>query len=293
MYNRDPKLWSGGDMVQLIETMQALEDMGDECDFSSNPKTDFSKYDMVHSFHVNFDWSVPPAVKRKALDLPYVLSSIFYPVDYGVPFDVIGRMVRDSKATIALSEAEKVELVNLTGAPGEKIHVIPNGVDPAMWRRGRKADGPAITFARVSPEKGLYQTAKACRDLGIPYYIYGQTGFDSNYERVLTQTGAVLMGQLRQELLAEAVRHASVYVCSSLSERQSLGVLEAAACGLPIVDSIYNRGSSLLPSSLVIDPNVSKDLREAIEKQRKAPDNFDTVPTWKEVAQKIRALYES
>lgn len=291
LYNRDPSLWAGGDMVQLLNTMQALEDLGVEISFTSNPDTDFEPYDIVHSFHVNFDWSLPPVAHRMQLKKPYVLSSIFYPVDYGVPFKAIGKMVDHSKATIALSEKEKDELVTLCGASKEKIRVIPNGVDTDLWQRGRTKGGPAITFARVIPTKGLLTAAIACKRLSIPYLVYGATGSDPAYERLLMANGATLMGYLQPDMLAYEATKAGLYICSSISERQSLGVLEAAAIGLPIVDSIHNRGASLLPSSVVVDPNDEKALEEAIEQQSSAPDNTDYVPSWKEVATKILAFY--
>ena len=92
--------------------------------------------------------------------------------------------------------------------------------------------------------------------------------------------------------MAKKYRQSKVYVCSSLSERQSLGVLEAKACGCNIVDSIHNRGADLLPSSIVVDPEDSEALKKAIRNQLLSVNEPDFVPSWEDVAKQIEKVYD-
>jgi len=289
-FNRDPSLWQGGDMVQMDNTMNALRKLGVECSFEYVVPS-LVAYDAVHIMHINFDWTKAIAEQCLKDHKPYFISAIFYPFEYALTFKEMERYINLSSGVICLSEAEKKELIGQTHCNPELVHVIPNGVDTALFTRGRVEGKRAITLARVSPEKGLIYAAKACKALNIPYVIAGEIKSDV-YAQALKEQGAVLLGKLDEHQVVEELHNSSIYICTSTSERQSLGVLEAAACGLPVVDSIFNRGSSLLPSSEVVNPFSERELNSAIQKQWLAPTNIDEVPSWDDVGQKVLELYE-
>ncbi len=291
--NRDPASWKGGDGVQLSNTMKSLEELKlDDCKFGF--ALDNEAYDLVHMFNINFAWTKQAVDDCNERNIPYVISAIFYPREYnGITFDMIREMVDGSKATICLSTKEADQLVELTGCDRNKLHVIPNGVDKKIFTKGRDRNGRrAITIGRVENEKGQQFAVEACIALKVPIVLVGNTGIlKPEIIEKFDSIGAHFVGEKTQEEIVELLHQSSIYICSSLSERQSLGVLEAAACGLPIVDSVYNLGASFLPSSEIVEPQDNHELQLAIMKQLQASDNYDPIPSWEDVARKVHNLY--
>ena len=281
-------------MVQMDNTIEALRKQGISCTKTSDPQIDLSTYDLVHIFHVNFYWVNDIVNRCIELGKPYVISAIFYPKVYDNTFEEIKRFVDHSKATILLSDIEEMELRNLTKCDPTKLEVIPNGVDKTLFTRGRDKKGKRIiTVGRVEVGKGQDLIIESAIKLGLEYWIVGDcTKLDAKTRVEFGKVGVRFFGEISQKRLVELLHMSSVYICPSLSERQSLGVLEAAACGLPIVDSIYNRGSGLLPSSKIIDPKNPSAVQDALLAQLRADDNQDYVPTWEGVAKKIIEVYE-
>jgi len=155
-----------------------------------------------------------------------------------------------------------------------------------------KKEDYVVSIGRLQLTKGVQYLIEACELAGkklrfISSECKGETArlmrglIDDYYENI------------PQTEVADLLRRSRVYVCPSLSERQSLGVLEAASCGLPVVDSIFNRGYTFLSSSKVIDPRNVKELAKAINEQWDSPPNTDRVPTWEDVAKELIKLYES
>ena len=291
LVNRDHALWLGGDAMQVESTQRALHHLGVHIDYSPDLTIDLTPYDVVHLFHLNYCWTATMAQRCREAGIPYVVSCIFYPEVREVSMAEMREVVLHAHATIVNSPIERGQMMALLGVDAEQIHVVPNGIDADLWQRGRRRNGPALTFARVVPAKGLIFAAQACHELGIPLVVFGLAGGYPDYDATLRSLGTRLLGVHRQAVLATAARAASVYLCTSLSDVQSLSVLEAAQCGLPIVDTIHNPGASLLPSSRIVNPRDHHALVQAIVAQRSGPDNTDHVPTWLDVGRQILDCY--
>lgn len=290
-FNRN-RHWIGGDWIQLDNTARELRKLGVEVDTSDDPNVDISQYDAVHWAHLNFEWSQHMYQRVSEYNKPYFVSAIFYPENYGVSFDLMRDMVNASQKTIALSEIEKQEMIDILKCNPDKIVVIPNGVDTEMFHPGPEPMiDRIVSIGRLLPMKAPHYLLQAAAKLKLPV-TYISSGDEIGYSDEVRPYIKDLRKNIPQEEVAQILRTSRIYVCPSLSERQSLSVLEAAACGLPIVDSIYNRGNGLLESSEVVDPMDNEALCQAILKQWNAPRNTDKVPTWKEVALQIKQIYD-
>jgi len=74
----------GGDTIQVLDTQQALENMGVVVDRRSvdqlPTKEDADRYDLVHLFHLDRLWeNIPAAKAAMKVGLPYTLSTIYWP----------------------------------------------------------------------------------------------------------------------------------------------------------------------------------------------------------------------
>lgn len=129
------------------------------------------------------------------------------------------------------------------GVPARKITTIWNGIDLARFHRtGPRPDGPAVIVARLSPEKDhatlLRAAALAMRaDPSFRLEVAGDGPCRAELMQLATQLGLEgtvrFLGQVRD--IPGLLARASLFVLSSLSEGVSLTLLEAMACGLPIV----------------------------------------------------------
>lgn len=295
-FNRNHSSWPGGDAVHLEHTMLELRKLGVECDYRYTLPTveELKTYDLVHVFHINFNWSRLIIQECLIEQIPYVITPLFYPEKFDVEFPEMKGYLDAAKKVFVLSPTEEQEMIKLTGCNGENIAIIPNGVDKDLFNyEGRDATSfsRAITLARVIPSKGILEAALACQRLEIPFAYAGQVHDQAYHEQILA-TGAQYLGVLQPEDVARALKTSHLYICTSESERMSLGVLEAAACGLPIVDSIHNRGAYLLPHSERVDPKNNDDLDAAILHKWYVQQNLDTVLSWSDVAREVKAFYD-
>jgi len=289
--NRDPSLWTGGDAIQVENTIKALRELGHEVDFSSDCFTDPRGYDLVHVFHVNFFWTTPMMQECYLKKVPYIISAIYYDKEYDNSFGTMSKLLYRAKKVVALSNREKQEMVNRFGLSEDHIAVIPNGVDKSIFfDTDMKREG-VISVGRLTDKaKGAEFVIKACYEMDVPCKYVGMSFNDENNIKLKAMCNHI--ENIDQQHLAQLYRQAKVYVCSSLSERQSLGVLEAKACGCNIVDSVHNRGADLLPSSVIVDPLDNEALKKAIKNQLLSSSQPDYVPSWLDVAKQIEKVYD-
>ena len=165
-----------------------------------------------------------------------------------------------SDAILASCRAEAAQLVELYGAPAERIEIVAPGVDHAFFSPGdqrgaRKAlhlgEHPVLLFVgRIQPLKGADVAVAALAELhrhhpdALLVVVGGASGPDGEHEEhhlhdLVDELG--LAGSVRfvapqpHHLLSTYYRAADVCVVPSRSESFGLVALEAAACGTPVV----------------------------------------------------------
>jgi glycosyltransferase involved in cell wall biosynthesis len=159
---------------------------------------------------------------------------------------------------IAPSQATAVELTRITGAPQGKITVVRHGVDtkrfhpptPREAREARDALGLGteryIAFlGSLEPRKNvpalIQGFARACADLAHPptLVLSGQPGWDTQVESALAAVPhwfrVVRAGYLDFRFLSGFLGDSDLVVYPSLGEGFGLPVLEAMACGAPVL----------------------------------------------------------
>jgi glycosyltransferase involved in cell wall biosynthesis len=137
--------------------------------------------------------------------------------------------VHRADAVVAVSEFTRAELVELLRIPEERIRVIPNGVEPVFTPVGPAAGGDyVLAVGTLEPRKNLARAVEAARLAGVELRVVGARGW-----------GGVEVpgwaGRVDDEVLARLYRGARCLVFPSLYEGFGLPVLEAMACGTPVV----------------------------------------------------------
>jgi glycosyltransferase involved in cell wall biosynthesis len=155
---------------------------------------------------------------------------------------------RTVRAVLAVSQAVREELVNVSGVPSLLVRPVLGGIDISRYpaepeppfRPGRI---PAVgTLTRLVARRGLEDFIEAARllvEAGVEarYVIAGDGPLDQSLRRRLRETGLSHQVTIVQppEPLERVFEALDVYVLPSLREGLGSGLLEAMACARPVV----------------------------------------------------------
>jgi glycosyltransferase involved in cell wall biosynthesis len=141
------------------------------------------------------------------------------------------RVLKAADSIVAVSEFTRGEVTALVDVPAERVHVVPNGVDAFFTPEGLRAEGDyVLAVATLEPRKNLGRAVDAAREAGIELRVVGARGWGG-----VDVPGWV--GEVPDAELAALYRGARCVVYPSLYEGFGLPVLEAMACGTPVVTS--------------------------------------------------------
>jgi glycosyltransferase involved in cell wall biosynthesis len=146
---------------------------------------------------------------------------------------VVPRSVRRAARVFAVSERTRRDLIDLYATPPEKIVVTPNAVDPAFTPGGER-DGYLLFVGAIQQRKNPLAAADVAAEVGMPLVVAGPEK-EPALARELERRGAQLRGYVDKSQLADLYRGAACLVLPSRYEGFGLPVLEAMACGTPVV----------------------------------------------------------
>ena len=206
----------------------------------------------------------------------------------------VPRVARAARLVIAVSEFTRGEIAELLAVPAERIRVIPNGVGAPFVPEGRAAEGDYVLMVgTLEPRKNLAAAEEAARSLGVPVRVVGARGWGG------VQVDGWL-GRVADEELARLYRGARCLVYPSLYEGFGIPVLEAMACGTPVVTSRGGATEEVAGGAAVlVDPCDPASIAAGIEEAGARRDELRTRGreraagfTWERVAAETRAVYE-
>jgi glycosyltransferase involved in cell wall biosynthesis len=146
---------------------------------------------------------------------------------------VVPRSVRRAARVFAVSERTRRDLIDLYDTPPDKIVVTPNAVDPAFTPGGER-NGYLLFVGAIQQRKNPLAAADVAAEVGMPLVVAGPEK-EPALARELERRGAQLRGYVNKPQLAELYRGAACLVLPSRYEGFGLPVLEAMACGTPVV----------------------------------------------------------
>jgi glycosyltransferase involved in cell wall biosynthesis len=149
----------------------------------------------------------------------------------------VPRAARRADHVLAVSERTKRDLIDLYGIVPENVTVTPNGVDETFFPDRRHGEHPAsylLFVGAIQRRKDPLAALAAANAVGLPLVVAGPEK-EPDLARELRNGGADLRGYVPTAQLADLYRAAAALVLPSRFEGFGLPVLEAMACGAPVV----------------------------------------------------------
>ncbi|MBV9357698.1 MAG: glycosyltransferase family 4 protein [Chloroflexi bacterium] len=286
--------------------------------------------DLLHSpYWSNPLWAPWPTVVTVHDVIQFVLPEYAWRKISRVYFGIVSRGARRADAIITVSECSKRDIVKLLGLPPERIHVIGNAVDAALhpvrdaWLlasvRERYGIGSrfVLYFGGFDLRKNVPRLIEAYGRLPAALRKEYQLVISGRYQhlghplypdpretvqRLGLEGQVIFTGQIREQDKAPLFSAATVFAFPSLYEGFGIPVLEAMACGTPVVTS----NLSALPevagdAGLLVDPYdtaaISAGIRTLLDEQplreelaRRGLERAGLF-TWQQVADQTLKVY--
>ncbi|MBD3338569.1 MAG: glycosyltransferase [Candidatus Lokiarchaeota archaeon] len=179
---------------------------------------------------------------------------------------------KNVSGVIAVSQYNKRFCVEHLRIPQERIRVFPNGIDHSTFfprdrmEMRKKYNLPTNKFiiaftGHFIKRKGadrVLQAINELKEIGILLIGAGPMNLESQ--------NILFKGFLKQELVPEMLSAADIFVLPTEAEGSCNSMLEAMACGLPIVTSNIDENKDIVDKnvSIMVNPNNVDEIRNAI-----------------------------
>jgi len=189
-------------------------------------------------------------------------------------------VVRRADRFIAVSRYTADDLVRRAGVPASKIEVVYHGLDPAFTRLNEQA-GPATDSPYVLAVGGVSPRKNTRRLIEAFSRWRGRGGHRSGYRLLITGTsidrelaqeptglppGVSLLGYVDKAELPLLYGRATAFLYPGIYEGFGLPIIEAMACGTPVVTSRTGAAPEIAGGAAVlVDPFEVESIEKGLE----------------------------
>ena len=295
---------------QVLLPRAAAEQGVDFIHYVDNSATAIADYPFVLTLH--------DAMHTRALSEVRPNPTFRQRLVYGYKKWAIARSAPKAKAVITVSEFSKSQIIEKTKVSPEKITVTPEGVDAGFFKRIPKKPSKLfkiLVHGAADDRKNIPNILKAAKILmnqkkKFQLMVIGMDAAElkcTNYVEQVTSLGlgrqVEWAGNVPTEMLNQVYAEADLFLYPSRLEGFGLPVLEAFACGVPVIAS----NTTSLPevtgnAALLVDPEKPEAIAKAVKKMMEKPGRrkqyvqrgFKRAKffTWEKTAKQTLKVYE-
>ena len=206
----------------------------------------------------------------------------------------VRRAVRKSKCVLAISERTKRDLIELYRTPPEKIVVTPLAPDPAFVPAGEH-DSFLLFVSAIEPRKQPLAAIDAANAVGRKLVVVGPSK-DEELASELRRRGADVRGYVPKDELVRLYQQAACLVFPSRYEGFGLPVVEAMACGTPVVAAPEQAMQEVAGDAAIFTGDLADGVRRALaDRARLSAAGLERAKrfSWRETARITAEVYRS
>ncbi|HMI28901.1 MAG TPA: glycosyltransferase family 1 protein [Gaiellaceae bacterium] len=204
----------------------------------------------------------------------------------------VRRSVRRARHVFAISERTKRDLIELYRTPAAKITVTPLAPDPA-FRPAQEHDSFLLFVSAIEPRKRPLAAIDAANAVGRKLVVVGPPK-DADLAAELTRRGADVRGYVPKDELVRLYQSAACLVFPSRYEGFGLPVVEAMACGTPVVAAPEPALEEVAGGAAIFTDDLAEGVRRALaERERLSAAGLDRAKafSWRETARLTADVY--
>ncbi len=248
------------------------------------PKKAFN--DKIDVFH-GLSHELPVGLHKKEIpsvvtihDLIFIHKPELYnPVDRKIYTLKVNAACEQATQIVAASIQTKKHLIKYLEVPDEKIQVVYQSCDPVFWANHseeeinktiekHKLPNEFVLFVGTLEErKNVDKLVEACQKLKLPLVLIGrQTDFWKKVNSKIKLPELIFTPKVPDNVeLAHIYKAAKIFVYPSYFEGFGIPVLEAQACGTPVITSDKSSLPEVAgPDSILVDPMSESEILNAI-----------------------------
>lgn len=237
-----------------------------------------NNYDLAHAF---FGFPTGWLTYRNAKMLPYIISlrgsdvpgdNARLQLDYKILGPIFKGIWNNASGLVACSDGLKQRAMKFM--PNVKVDVIPNGVEldnyyPPKEGRDTRDEIRLITSGRLSATKRVDMLIEAIdilqkRGYKIKFTIAGDGSLGDSLKQLISQKNlnscVKMLGRVEPANMPDLYRDSDIYISATMQEGMSNSMLEALACGLPVVTTYCEGVEELITDTGIVTKHAHADL---------------------------------
>jgi glycosyltransferase involved in cell wall biosynthesis len=204
-----------------------------------------------------------------------ILDTVFLQNSKGIRKEILRTFwlkipVTRSRFVTTISEAVKSEIVAFSGCAPDKVKVIPIALSPVFKKKERayRWEKPRVLMVGAAPNKNIPNILEALKGIHCTVQMVGK--HNPAYEQFMRDNGMDYTYEwgLNIEQMYEKYLQTDLLVFASTYEGFGMPIIEAQACGVPVVTSKISSMPEVggAEGAIYVDPYFVESIREGIQR---------------------------